>query len=77
MFLLSDINEDTIKYLNDEIVGFVEIVDKIKFVISSYAMSRAGRGSAENFLNSLLVNLLFTGLSVFLSFSLIPSEDMG
>ncbi|MBR2869232.1 MAG: stage II sporulation protein M [Clostridia bacterium] len=48
-----------------------EIVDKVKYIISSYAMSRAGRGSAENFLNSLLVNLLFTGLSVFLSFSLI------
>lgn len=47
------------------------IVEKIKELISSFAMLRAGQGVAENFCNSLSVNLLFSAVSVFLGFSLI------
>lgn len=47
------------------------IVEKIKDLISSFAMLRAGQGVAENFCNSLSVNLMFSAVSVFLGFSLI------
>lgn len=47
------------------------IVEKIKELISSFAMLRAGQGVAENFCNSLSVNLMFSAVSVFLGFSLI------
>lgn len=48
-----------------------EMIEKIKYIISNYAMQRAGQGIFENFINSLLVNLAFVFLSVFLAFSLI------
>ncbi len=48
-----------------------EMNDKIKYIISNFAMQRAGQGMFDNFFNSLLVNLVFVFLSVFLGFSLI------
>lgn len=48
-----------------------EMIEKIKYIISNFAMQRAGQGIFENFINSLLVNLAFVILSVFFAFSLI------
>lgn len=48
-----------------------EMIGKIKYIISNYAMQRAGQGILENFINSLLVNMIFVCLSVFFAFSLI------
>ena len=48
-----------------------EMIEKIKYIISSFALQRAGQGMLENFINSFLVNILFVIFSVFFAFSLI------
>ena len=48
-----------------------EMIEKIKYIISNFAMQRAGQGVSDNFFNSMLVNIVFVSLSVFFAFSLI------
>lgn len=48
-----------------------EMIEKIKYLISSFALKRAGQGMLEIFINSFLVNIVFVILSVFFAFSLI------
>ncbi len=48
-----------------------EMIEKIKIIISNFAMQRAGQGISDNFFNSMLVNMLFVSISVFLAFSII------
>ncbi|MBO5858313.1 MAG: stage II sporulation protein M [Clostridia bacterium] len=50
-----------------------ETAEKIRYIIGNYAMQRAGQGMSENFFNSLLSNMMFVLVSVFLGFSLIGS----
>ncbi len=48
-----------------------EMIERIKYIISNFAMQRAGQGVSDNFFNSILVNIVFVSLSVFFAFSLI------
>ena len=36
-----------------------EMIERIKYIISNFAMQRAGQGVSDNFFNSMLVNIVF------------------
>ncbi len=48
-----------------------ELISQIQSFISAFTLQRSGQGGLEIFLNSLLINVIFSSISVFFGFSVI------